>query len=212
MAIFSRRQNELGPAKAVLVSALLFLLSTMQSQASCNIPGLRVSIAASEWLLRRPTQLLERYPNGEAGLVSESLAFATSDLTLKPVVSISARANTQQRRAIGEGLGRAAFLCQRYDSATTRKIRELVENFGDMELKSSFRRAFQIGSSSLPGLAPTADAVRPPQLPGTRQGTGAIYGDDFRSGRALGLPNVRTGDSLAVPPVPGVSDPLAPIR
>jgi hypothetical protein len=213
MPVFFRRERlKRNRIIAIALSLAGLAVLSAPAHAACNIPGMRVSIAASEWLLRRPTQLLERYARGESGLVSETLAFATNDITLKPVVMLGANANAQQKRAIGEGLGRAAFLCQRYDSTTTRKIRELVDSTGDTELRASFRRAFQTGSTTVPSLAPSANSVRPPQLPGSRSGSSGIYDEDYRSGRSLGLPNVRSGDPLAIPPVPGVSDPLAPIR
>ncbi len=189
--------------------ALFLTFVAAPASAACNIPGVRVSIEATEWFMRRPSQLLDRYPRGEEGLVSESLAFATRPATLQLLIDASRTATTQQRRAIGEGMARAAFLCQRFDNGVARSIVELVDAAGDSELRTSFRRTYNARGGLPPAPATAAGPVQElrPRTPGSLSD---LYGDDRRS--PLGMPSIRGGGPTEIMPIPNMADPPQPVR
>jgi hypothetical protein len=63
---------------------------------------------------------------------------ASSAATLPLIMSLIANANSQQRAAIGAGLGQAARICVRSDQAFATQIQQAVAASGDQELIVAF--------------------------------------------------------------------------
>lgn len=87
-----------------------------------------------------PGDLLGRFPAGGGGLVSEVRNMvATNPGSVDGIAAILGGASSDQKQAIGAGLGQAAGLCTRQEPDSARRIQEAVLRMNNNDVSTAFQ-------------------------------------------------------------------------
>lgn len=131
-----RGRSGIGLCLAGAVGALL----SGSAMAACVSPTAGAPQSAVDRVLASPSALLERFPEGQGGLIAEIRnVVATNPTALAPIAGLIKSANADQRRAIGAGLGQAAAMCARSEPETGRRIQEAILAADSREVSLAFQ-------------------------------------------------------------------------
>jgi len=112
------------------------------ANAACYSPRQQLPPSVISTFLANPDQLLERFGSGGAIMTAEVRDLAGSDpATLAAIVGLVAKANSNQLKAIGAGLGQAARVCARTDQAFADQIQQAVAGSNNSELVLAYTSA-----------------------------------------------------------------------
>ena len=186
------RGDRIVTLREFLLIALAYGGAINPVQAGCELPGAPAPTLLPRFLAA-PETFLARYPRGERGLTWDVRHLATNPEALKSLIVVIRSANSDQRRAIGEGLGSAASACLPRAPDVTRQIGQAVQWSGNAVVALAYRRAF--GESSSP---PLPASLSRPQDAVPSRGPSKALGSLSPDNGSLALP-----DSFA---------PLKPVR
>jgi hypothetical protein len=140
------------PFQAVAVAAFVTLAAGGIAQAACYGPQQQLSAQAIAQFTGNPADLLAKYPNGGAEMISLIRDLAASDpATLPLVLSLVGNANPAQVDGIGTGLGQSALVCVRTDQAYATEIQQAVMGINNPALTLAF--AAVLGDKPIGALA-----------------------------------------------------------
>ncbi|HWM46419.1 MAG TPA: hypothetical protein VNR11_05835 [Xanthobacteraceae bacterium] len=123
-----------APLAAVLVS-----LSLGTAWGACYAPAQQLPSQTISGFTSNPNEVLSRYPNGGAQMISYIRDLAASDpATLAGVIGLLGTANRDQQSAIGSGLGQAARICVRSDQAFATQIQQAISASNSNFAKDSY--------------------------------------------------------------------------
>jgi hypothetical protein len=113
----------LVPALAVV----LVLGGGRAARAACYDPGQQLPAQAVSRFINEPGKLLTQFPNGGPQMISLIRDLVASDPgTLPLITELNTRANPDQVRAIGAGLGQAALVCAHTAQAFSEEIQKVT--------------------------------------------------------------------------------------
>jgi hypothetical protein len=137
------------PVVAVVLLALL-------GSAHAGIFGWRHKVSKPTEFDNNAQQLLDRYPHGGARMAGDASDLAVSDArNLRPLVdAVAARADFDQTRAIGFGLGLAMLRCAGPDQMYAFEIERRATS-GSAMLADSFMDVMGFSGSELRRMVPT---------------------------------------------------------
>jgi hypothetical protein len=122
-------------AATVIAAALIIVAANLHSLPAQQPQRLTVSE-----FLANPGRLLQLYPNGGPGMITEIRDLAVSDkATLQPILSLLANADKYQKIAIGRGLADAAkILVRSGQQAYATEIQEAILKTKDQDVVLAF--------------------------------------------------------------------------
>lgn len=110
-----------------------------QRPDSCFVSPAKLPPTDIEDFLAKPEQIYDLYGRTLPGLSNRIRALAGSDRrTLDPILGLVAAANEDQKAAIGSGLGRAAFVCSKFDPTYAQDIQSKVADLNAPQLLAAF--------------------------------------------------------------------------
>jgi len=111
------------PDRGLALATLLVVAASGSAQAACYGPQQQLPAKTVAQFTAKPEQLLSKYPNGGAQMVSMVRDLVASDPAMLPfVLDLSPIGNADQVNSIGAGLGQAALVCSRTDRTFTGEI------------------------------------------------------------------------------------------
>jgi hypothetical protein len=126
-------------AFAVAVAAFVTLAAGGIAQAACYEPQQQLPAQAIAQFTGNPADLLAKYPNGGAEMISLIRDLAASDpATLPLILSLVGNADPAQVDGIGTGLGQSALVCVRTDQAYATEIQLAVTGINSPALTLAF--------------------------------------------------------------------------
>jgi hypothetical protein len=145
------------------------------SPLSANIAFGQSTPAAVRSILAAPEALLDTNPNGGPRLVSQIRDLAIADRSsLQVILNLLAKANKEQKSAIGAGLGQAARVLVRTDPAYANEIQRAIAETKDQDVVLAYTSAAGDQAIAAVGTAGSAGAIggQTNALPGGPLGTG----------------------------------------
>lgn len=144
-----------GRLRCALLATAMLLAGSGFAAAACLTPVTRDYLASVN---RNPRVVLQNATSGGDQLIYRVQMLATANVgSLRDLMRAVPLANTAQKAAIGEGLGRAAGACMSRYGEITRRVTDAVRQLGDRDVTRAFA-AFM--SPNVGGAATTS------QLPG----------------------------------------------
>lgn len=124
----------------LFLAAVSGLANVSISQAGCVAPAVALPGSALDAVRDNPSSLLPVFERGTAALTTEVRNLVTSDpAIITTILSAASKANDEQKRAIGAGLGQAALICAHSDPETVRLIQEALLKAADQEMTVAFQ-------------------------------------------------------------------------
>jgi hypothetical protein len=183
------------PVRGLVLATLLVVAASGSAQAACYGPQQQLPAKTVAQFTAKPEQLLSKYPNGGAQMVSMVRDLVASDPAMLPLVlDLSPIGNADQVNSIGAGVGQAALVCSRTDQTFTGEIQQMVAAINNQSLTLTF--------TAVLGDQQHAAA------PGDRRGGGVQPAPAAIMG-AVGPTPGTTGNVVALSPAP-LSPPAGP--
>ena len=127
------------PDRGLALATLLVVAASGSAQAACYGPQQQLPAKTVAQFTAKPEQLLSKYPNGGAQMVSMVRDLVASDPAMLPfVLDLSPIGNADQVNSIGAGLGQAALVCSRTDRTFTGEIQQMVAAVNNQSLTLTF--------------------------------------------------------------------------
>ena len=160
----------------VLLAVSLYLGGTVGASATCNPRPLAQLQRTINSFKIYPPGLLDQFPKGETAMASIiAIAVSGDTTTLNPALDLLKLANPSQRRAVGQGLGTAARMCeQNREPLLALRLETELRKRNDREALASFQLAHN------PIAAPSAVVPQQPSRSPDLIGRGSI-GDPSQS-------------------------------
>src|SRR3984957_2146914 len=145
---------------AVVLSLVTLMLSPVHAQnapgGNQNPPSGHSAISVADFVAN-PGALLALYPFGGGSMVSDVRDLVTTDMqTVNPLLSLVATANTDQKNALGTGLGLAALDLERSNPQAASVIQNALVRLNDPTLLAAY--AAVTGNQRLAAAGPGAGA------------------------------------------------------
>ncbi|WP_140981691.1 hypothetical protein [Bradyrhizobium guangdongense] len=117
--------------KPAFLAALFLILSIFGANAACYSETQALPQADVDAFVANPAQLLQQNSDGGPTMISRVRDLAASNpSTLQAILGLISTANSNQRVAIGTGLGQAAQVCVRTDGTYASEIQRSVGQTG----------------------------------------------------------------------------------
>ena len=144
---------------AVVVSLVALMLSPVRAQTppgNPSPPSSHSAISVGDFVAN-PGALLTLYPLGGGSMVSDVRDLVTADMqTVDPLLSLVATANSEQKNALGTGLGLAALDLARSNPQAASVIQNALVRLNDPTLLAAY--AAVTGNQRLAAAGPGAGA------------------------------------------------------
>jgi len=188
---------------AVVVSLVALMLSPVRAQnapgSNQSPPGTHTATSVSVFVAN-PGALLTLYPLGGGSMVSDVRDLVEADMqTVDPLLSLVATANSEQKNALGTGLGLAALDLARSNPQAASIIQNALVRLNDPTLLAAY--AAVTGNQRLAAAGPGAGAGG-----GGESATGGAGVNGGIGGPSFQVPDFGTknvADSFSFPNVTG---------
>jgi len=127
------------PVQALALATVLVVAASGFAHAACYGPLQQLPAKTVAQFTADPEQLLSKYPNGGARMVSMVRDLVASDPAALPfVLDLSPKSNAAQVNALGAGLGQAAVVCSRSDQTFANEVQQMVAAINNLPLTLTF--------------------------------------------------------------------------